>query len=408
VLVASAWAPGVPASTGVAALALLSVPAGEVAFAVVRRARGRRSLLAGDRGHPYDRLIDRGWPVPAASGAYVGAAAVVAAGWSWPSTGAPWPRRWRSTWSPASCWWPEPWPPAPSRPTGRPAREPHLPLTAGSGRGRTTHAARGLRLQLDRPGRPDLDAFEREIATRAGTGHAVGLSSGTAGLHLALLLVGVGPGDEVLVPSFTFVATAAAVTYLGATPVLVDCSPDNWAIDPDLVAEVLTDRSRTGRLPRALVTVDLYGQTADYDALLDICDRFGVPLVEDAAEALGPPTATARPARSDGPGSSPSTATRSSPPAGGHAGVGRRPPGRAGPLPGHPGPGSLPPLRALRPGLQLPAQQPAGRPGRANCSAWTTGSPGGGRSMPPTGRRWPTWPASGSCPWPSTGSGTDG
>jgi UDP-GlcNAc:undecaprenyl-phosphate GlcNAc-1-phosphate transferase len=80
VLVASAWAPGVPASTGVAALALLSVPAGEVAFAVVRRARGRRSLLAGDRGHPYDRLIDRGWPVPAASGAYVGAAAVVAAG----------------------------------------------------------------------------------------------------------------------------------------------------------------------------------------------------------------------------------------------------------------------------------------------------------------------------------------
>jgi UDP-N-acetylmuramyl pentapeptide phosphotransferase/UDP-N-acetylglucosamine-1-phosphate transferase len=80
VLVASAWAPGIAVPTGVAALALLSVPAGEVAFAVVRRARGRRSLLAGDRGHPYDRLVDRGWPVPAASGAYIAVAAVVAAG----------------------------------------------------------------------------------------------------------------------------------------------------------------------------------------------------------------------------------------------------------------------------------------------------------------------------------------
>jgi dTDP-4-amino-4,6-dideoxygalactose transaminase len=146
---------------------------------------------------------------------------------------------------------------------------------------------------------PDLDAFEREIATRAGTGHAVGLSSGTAGLHLALLLVGVGPGDEVLVPSFTFVATAAAVTYLGATPVLVDCSPDNWAIDPDLVAEVLTDRSRTGRLPPAVVTVDLYGQCADYDALVPVCAEYGIPLIEDAAEALGA-TYRGRPAGSFG------------------------------------------------------------------------------------------------------------
>ncbi len=146
---------------------------------------------------------------------------------------------------------------------------------------------------------PDLDAFEREMAARSGTAHAVGLSSGTAGLHLALLLVGVGPGDEVLVPSFTFVATATAVTYLGATPVLVDCAPDNWTIDPALVAEELADRARTGRLPRALVTVDLYGQTADYDALVDLCDRFGVALVEDAAEALGA-TYRGRPAGSFG------------------------------------------------------------------------------------------------------------
>jgi dTDP-4-amino-4,6-dideoxygalactose transaminase len=146
---------------------------------------------------------------------------------------------------------------------------------------------------------PDLDAFEQEMALRSGTGHAVGLSSGTAGLHLALLLLGVGPGDEVLVPSFTFVATATAVTYLGATPVFVDCSPDNWTIDPALVAETLAGRARAGRLPRAVVTVDLYGQTADYDALSSLCDQYGIPLVEDAAEALGA-TYKGRPAGSFG------------------------------------------------------------------------------------------------------------
>ncbi len=146
---------------------------------------------------------------------------------------------------------------------------------------------------------PDLDAFEQEMARRSGTAHAVGLSSGTAALHLALLLLGVGPGDEVLVPSFTFVATASAVTYLGATPVFVDCSPDNWTVDPALVAEALEDRARSGRPPRALVTVDLYGQTADYDALGSLCDRYGIPLVEDAAEALGA-TYRGRPAGSFG------------------------------------------------------------------------------------------------------------
>jgi dTDP-4-amino-4,6-dideoxygalactose transaminase len=134
---------------------------------------------------------------------------------------------------------------------------------------------------------PDLDAFEQELATRVGVGHAVAMSSGTAALHLALLLEGVGPGDEVLVPSFTFVATAAAVAYLGAVPVFVDCSPTNWTLDPALVAEVVAGRARAGRLPAALVTVDLYGQCADYDALGELCESYGIPLVEDAAEALG-------------------------------------------------------------------------------------------------------------------------
>ena len=97
---------------------------------------------------------------------------------------------------------------------------------------------------------PDIDAFEQELADRVGVDHAVALSSGTAALHLGLQLVGVGPGDDVLVPSFTFVATAAAVKYLGADPVFVDCSPSNWNIDPELVAEELAARAGPGPAPR--------------------------------------------------------------------------------------------------------------------------------------------------------------
>jgi dTDP-4-amino-4,6-dideoxygalactose transaminase len=134
---------------------------------------------------------------------------------------------------------------------------------------------------------PDLEAFERELADRVGVKHAVAVSSGSAALHLALLLLGIGPGDEVLVPSFTFIATAAAATYLGATPVFVDCTRDNWTIDPALVAEELDARSRAGKMPAAVVTVDLYGQAADYDQLLPLCATAGVPLLSDAAEALG-------------------------------------------------------------------------------------------------------------------------
>jgi dTDP-4-amino-4,6-dideoxygalactose transaminase len=146
---------------------------------------------------------------------------------------------------------------------------------------------------------PDIDAFERELADRVGVEHAVALSSGTAALHLGLLLTGVGAGDDVLVPSFTFVATAAAVTYLGANPVFVDCSASTWNIDPDLVAEELAARARRGRLPAAVVTVDLYGQSADYDALVPLCAEYDIPLIEDAAEALGA-TYRGRPAGSFG------------------------------------------------------------------------------------------------------------
>jgi dTDP-4-amino-4,6-dideoxygalactose transaminase len=137
------------------------------------------------------------------------------------------------------------------------------------------------------PAGPDVDAFEQDLAEKTGMAHAVALSSGTAALHLALLLAGVERGDEVLVPSFTFIASAAAVTYLGAHPVFIDCSADSWNLDPALVEEVLTRRVRTGRRLSAVITVDLYGETADYMALESLCRRFEVPLIEDSAEALG-------------------------------------------------------------------------------------------------------------------------
>jgi pyridoxal phosphate-dependent aminotransferase EpsN len=133
---------------------------------------------------------------------------------------------------------------------------------------------------------PQLDAFERELAARIGR-PAVALASGTAAMHLGLRLLGVGPGDEVLCPTLTFVASVNPVRYLGATPVLVDSDPATWMMDPALLAEALESRARRGRLPRAVVAVHLYGQCADMDPILAACARHGVPVLEDAAEALG-------------------------------------------------------------------------------------------------------------------------
>jgi dTDP-4-amino-4,6-dideoxygalactose transaminase len=137
------------------------------------------------------------------------------------------------------------------------------------------------------PAGPDLDAFERELAGRLGVGHAAGLSSGTAALHLALRVLGVSAGDEVLVSDLTFAATANAVAYVGATPVFIDSSPASWTMDPGLLAEALERRARVGRMPAAVIAVDLYGQSADYDPIVEACARYEVPLVEDAAEGLG-------------------------------------------------------------------------------------------------------------------------
>ncbi|HQV58749.1 MAG TPA: aminotransferase class I/II-fold pyridoxal phosphate-dependent enzyme, partial [Ilumatobacteraceae bacterium] len=117
------------------------------------------------------------------------------------------------------------------------------------------------------PAGPDLAAFEADLAAVCGTAGAVALASGTAGLHLALLTAGVGPGDQVMVPSLTFAATAFAVAYCAAAPVFVDCERRSWNIDPTLVVDELDRRAAAGTLPRALITVDLYGQCADHDPI---------------------------------------------------------------------------------------------------------------------------------------------
>jgi len=130
---------------------------------------------------------------------------------------------------------------------------------------------------------PNLDSFEAEFAMRIGR-PAVALSSGTAALHLGLRLLGVGPGDDVICPTLTFVATANPIAYLGARPVFVDCEARSWNLDPDVLEAALKRRARP---PKAVIVVHLFGQSANLDPIVSICEKFGVPLVEDAAEALG-------------------------------------------------------------------------------------------------------------------------
>ncbi len=140
------------------------------------------------------------------------------------------------------------------------------------------------------PAGPELADFEAELAAFSGSESCVALSSGTAALHLGLIALGVQPGDEVVVQTGTFAATAFAVCHAGATPVFCDVEADSWCIDADLLGEFLEGRSATGRLPAAVVSVDLYGLCPDYAKLRAVCGRFGVPLLEDAAEALGSAT----------------------------------------------------------------------------------------------------------------------
>lgn len=132
-----------------------------------------------------------------------------------------------------------------------------------------------------------MDAFERELAERVGVKSGVALVSGTAALHLALLVLGVRPGDRVLTSTFTFASSANVIVYVGAEPVLVDSEPETWNMSPALLEEALDTCERRGERVGAVIAVDLYGQCADYEKIEAICAAHGVPLVEDAAEALG-------------------------------------------------------------------------------------------------------------------------
>ena len=134
---------------------------------------------------------------------------------------------------------------------------------------------------------PMVNAFEIEFGNAVSMPHGAALASGTAGLHLCLKELKVGPGDFVLVSSFTFVASANAIVYCGATPVFVDSEPRSWNLDPELLTEALKTMKAKGQRPKALLVVDLYGQCADYAEIQWIADSLDLPLIEDAAEALG-------------------------------------------------------------------------------------------------------------------------
>src|ERR1022692_552080 len=133
---------------------------------------------------------------------------------------------------------------------------------------------------------PNIAAFEKAFAERVGL-PAIALASGTAGLHLALRLAGVGCGDEVFCPTLTFVAAANAIVYQSGVPVFVDSDRATWNLDPDLLSRALRERAAENRLPKAVVVVHLYGQSADMDPILDACAEYQVAVIEDAAEAVG-------------------------------------------------------------------------------------------------------------------------
>lgn len=136
---------------------------------------------------------------------------------------------------------------------------------------------------------PNVNGFEADLMAFSGENkEVVALSAGTAAVHLALLACGVKPGDEVLVQTFTFCASSHPVTYLGATPVFVDSEPDTWNMDPQLLEKAIKDRmEKTGRKPKAIVPVYLYGMPAKIDEIMAVAAKYDIPVIEDAAEGLG-------------------------------------------------------------------------------------------------------------------------
>jgi dTDP-4-amino-4,6-dideoxygalactose transaminase len=135
---------------------------------------------------------------------------------------------------------------------------------------------------------PNVNGFEQDLSTfLGGHSHVAALSSGTAAIHLGLILLGVGAGDEVICQSFTFSATANPIVYQGATPIFVDSEPDTWNMSPALLEEAIKDRLRKGKKPKAIIPVHLYGMPAKMNEILEVANRYDIPVLEDAAEALG-------------------------------------------------------------------------------------------------------------------------
>lgn len=134
---------------------------------------------------------------------------------------------------------------------------------------------------------PNVDSFEAELASHVGVRSAAAVSSGTAAIHLALVLLDIGPSDFVFCSSLTFVASANPILYQRAKPVFIDSDPETWNMSPDALESALKAHASNGRLPKAVIVVNLYGQSADIDRIRTICDQYAVPIVEDAAESLG-------------------------------------------------------------------------------------------------------------------------
>ena len=132
-----------------------------------------------------------------------------------------------------------------------------------------------------------LTAFEAEFSRVTGLPHCVALSSGTAAMHLSIKMLGIEPGDEVWAATLTFIASISPAVHERAEPVFVDCDESSWTLDPQLLAEALAKAARLGKLPKAVIPTDLYGQSSDLDQIVNICDRYEVPVISDSAEAMG-------------------------------------------------------------------------------------------------------------------------
>lgn len=137
------------------------------------------------------------------------------------------------------------------------------------------------------PAGPHIEAFERELAAKVDIGGAVAMSSGTAAIHIALRLLGVGAGDTVFCSSLTFIASAYPIVYEKAEPIFIDSEPQSWNMSPAALKQAFIETKKSGRLPKAVIIVNLYGQSADLESLKAICEDYNVPIVEDAAESLG-------------------------------------------------------------------------------------------------------------------------